>query len=546
MRKTLYYSNLHFGIRLAFIPVAKLIQHQMKNFYTHLLKLTFTTLAIFLLSSAGRVQAQACSTAQGNQTNYGTNNTWIGYVYTGQNFNNYQGYVTEGSASSPNFNEGFGGGGVTYNTNGCSITTDNFSVRYKLTQTFASGNYSITIGGDDGVRLSLDGGNTWVINMWQDQSYTTSTYTVALSGSYNMVLEYYQNGGANQVSFNITQICTGTGNPATYGTNNVWMGYLYQGMNFDLYKGSVTEGSASNPTFNENFGNPGGSNTNTYNTNSCSVTTFQFSARYRLTQTLSAGTYTFAVGGDDGFRLSLDGGNTWVINKWEDQSYTTSSYTTTLTAGSYNTVLEYYDNGGNDQVSYSNTFSTLPVTVTNWSASLQTGDKALLKWTASDAINFDHFIVQRSTDGESFEDIATVAAIPVDSSAAQKYSYTDQFTYNGNVYYRLELVDIDGNNSYSTVVSLPMKAAATTAVRIYPTVVESGQLFVESPTAISQAQLEIFNMNGQRLQVNDWSVLEGRQQVAINGNNGRLPAGAYIARLTNGQSLLAKQIIIIK
>jgi PA14 domain len=518
----------------------------MKNFYTRLLNLTFTTLAIFLLSSAGRVQAQACSTAQGNQTTYGTNNTWIGYVYTGQNFNNYQGYVTEGSAGSPNFNEGFGGGGVTYNTNGCSITTDNFSVRYKLTQTFASGNYSITIGGDDGVRLSLDGGNTWVINMWQDQSYTTSTYTVALSGSYNMVLEYYQNGGANQVSFNITAICTGTGDPTVYGTNNVWMGYLYQGMAFQLYKGTVTEGSASNPSFDENFGNPGGSNTNTFNTNSCSVTTFQFSARYRLTQTLSAGTYTFTAGGDDGFRLSLDGGNTWVINKWEDQGYTTSSYTTTLSAGSYPTVLEYYDNGGSDRVTYSNTFSTLPVTVTNWSASLQTGDKALLKWTASDAINFDHFIVQCSTDGESFEDVGTVAAIPVDSSAAQAYSYTDQFTYNGNVYYRLELVDVNGNNSYSTVVSLPMKATVSTAIRIYPTVVESGQLFVESATAISEAQLEIFDMNGQRLQVNDWSILEGRQQVAINGNKGRLPAGAYIARLTNGQSLLAKQIIIIK
>jgi hypothetical protein len=154
--------------------------------------------------------------------------------------------------------------------------------------------------------------------------------------------------------------------------------------------------------------------------------------------------------------------------------------------------------------------------------------------------------VQRSTDGESFEDVGTVAAVPVDSSAAQAYAYTDQFTYNGNVYYRLELVDGNGNNSYSTVVSLPMKATVSTAIRIYPTVVESGQLFVESATAISQAQLEIFDMNGQRLQVNDWSVLEGRQQVAINGNNGRLPAGAYIARLTNGQSLLAKQIIIIK
>jgi hypothetical protein len=520
----------------------------MKTFYTYLLKLIPLTLVILLFTSGSQLQAQACGTAQGNPATYGTNNVWIGYVYTGQNFNNYQGYVTEGTAASPNFNESFGGG-ATYGTHGCSITTTNFSVRYRLTQSFTSGNYSIVVGGDDGFRLSLDGGATWAINMWQDQSYTTSTYTVALNGSYNIVLEYYQDGGANQVSFNITQICTGTGNPATYGTNNVWMGYLYQGMNFDLYKGFVTEGAAGSPNFDESFGNPGGSNTNTYNTNSCAVTTYQFSARYRLTQVLPAATYTFIAGGDDGFRLSLDGGSTWVINRWNDQSYTTSTYSTFLAAGSYNTVLEYYDNGGGDRVSFATTFTTLPVTLTSWSASLQPGDKALLKWTTTDAVNFDHFIVQRSTDNETFQDVATVAATAAgsaaaNSSAAQAYTYTDQFTYNGDVYYRLAMVDLDGKRSYSAIASLPMQESV--AIHIYPTVVENGQLFVQSPTAISQARLELFDMNGQRLQVNDWSSLEGRQTVSITGNRGRLTAGAYIVRLSDSQSVLAKQIIIVK
>jgi hypothetical protein len=520
----------------------------MKTFYPYLEKLMPLSLVILLLSSNGQVQAQACATAQGDQTTYGTNNVWIGYVYTGQNFNNYQGDVTEGTAASPNFNETFGGG-ATYGTNGCSITTTHFSVRYKLTQSFASSNYTITVGGDDGYRLSLDGGATWVINMWQDQSYATSTYTVALNGSYNIVLEYYQDAGANRVSFNIAQICTGTGNPATFGTNNVWMGYLYQGMNFQLYKGSVTEGTAGSPSFDENFGNPGGSNSNTFNTNSCAVTTFQFSARYRLTQVLNAGTYSFTAGGDDGYRLSLDGGNTWVINNWNDHAYTTTTYSTWLSAGTYNTVLEYYQNGGFDRVTYSNTFTVLPVTLTSFSATLQPGDKALLKWTATDAVNFDHFVVQRSTDNETFQDVATVAAnttasAAANSTATQSYSYTDQFTYNGDVYYRLEMVDIDGKKSYSAVASLPMQESV--AIRIYPTVVENGQLFVQSPTAIPQARLELFDMNGQRLQVNDWSSLEGRQSVSIAGNRGRLAAGAYIVRLSDSRSVLSKQIIIIK
>jgi len=515
----------------------------MKPLYSYLLKLTTLSIIILLLAPAQRLRAQACSTAQGNQTTYGTNNVWIGYVYTGENFNNYQGYINEGTSSSPNFNEGFGGSGATFSTAGCSVQADNMSVRYMLQTTLAAGTYTITVGGDDGYRFSMNGDASYVINEWQDQSYNTATYTFTITSAttYNMILEYYQDGGANEVSYNIVQLCTGTGDQTISGTNNVWLGYLYQGMAFQTYKGATTEGSSSSPSFDENFGNPSGSNTATYYTNQCSITTYQFSARYRLTQTLPAGNYTFTAGGDDGFRLSLDGGNTWVINNWADHAYYTSAYSTTLAAGTYNTVLEYYQNGGYDRVSYTSTFTTLPITLNTWSATLLSGDKALLKWTASDAVNFDHFIIQRSTDDENFQDVATVASVNEDSTMTQQYNYTDQFTYNGNVYYRLEMVDHDGTTNYSTIVSLPMKAPA--AIRIYPTVVTNGQLTVESPSSISQAQFQLFDMNGQKLMVKDWSEFQGTQQVAIGSH---LAAGTYIALLSDAQSILTKQIIIIK
>ena len=516
----------------------------MKPLYSYLLKLTVLSVIILLLASVQRLQAQACSTAQGNQTTYGTNNVWIGYVYTGESFNAYQGYINEGSSSSPDFNEGFGGSGATFSTNGCSVTALNMSVRFMLQSTLAAGTYVITVGGDDGYRFSMNGDASYIINNWNDHAYTTTTDTITVTSTttYNMILEYYQDGGANEVSYNIVQLCLGTGDQTIYGTNNVWIGYLYQGMAFQTYKGATTEGSGSSPNFYENFGNTSNSNTATYYTNQCSVTSYQFSARYKLTQTLPAGNYTFTAGGDDGFRLSLDGGNTWVIDKWEDQSYTTATYSTTITAATtYNTVLEYYQDGGADIVSYSNTFSTLPITVNTWAATLLPGDKALLKWTTSDAVNFDHFIVQRSTDNETFEDVATVAAVTSDSSIKQSYSYTDQFTYNGNVYYRLAEVDHDGSTAYSTIVSLPMQESA--AIRIYPTVVTNGQLTVESPSSINQAQFQLFDMKGQKLMARNWSEFQGIQQVAIGSN---LAAGAYIALLSDNQSILTKQIIIIK
>lgn len=164
------------------------------------MKPTIFLAALILISS----MSYAGCPPKGDQVTYGTSNVWIGYVSGGSNFNRYKGYVTEGVASSPDFDENFGGTKVNYSTNGCAVLTDTFSVRYKLTQSFVDGDYTFTVGGDDGYRLSLDGGSTYVINKWNDQGYTTTTYTAILTGTYNMVLDYYENGGANRVSFAIS------------------------------------------------------------------------------------------------------------------------------------------------------------------------------------------------------------------------------------------------------------------------------------------------------------------------------------------------------
>ncbi len=98
------------------------------------------TLITTLLITCQFIKAQPC-TPLGDQTTYGANNTWIGYVYDNMGFTSYMGYVNEGNAVSPNFDESFGGDNVNYATNGCSVNTETFSVRYKLTKSFAFGSY---------------------------------------------------------------------------------------------------------------------------------------------------------------------------------------------------------------------------------------------------------------------------------------------------------------------------------------------------------------------------------------------------------------------
>lgn len=310
------------------------------------MKKPILTLVLCVLACAFSA-AQPC-TPLGDETTFGINDTWIGYVYDNMDFTGYVGYVNEGTPGNPNFNEGFGGSDVMYATNGCSIFTATYSVRYKLRKTFTPATYDITVGGDDGYRLSIDGGATWVIDRWFDQGYNTFTATVTLSGSTDLVLEFYENGGGNQVSFDVAPSCSGTENTNIYGTADQWRGYVYDGTNFNTYKGMVLEGTLGNISIDQNFG---GNNTN-YATSGCAVQTETFSVRYRLRKGLPAGNFTFIVGGDDGYQLSLDGGATWIIDRWWDQSYNSSSQTVNLTGGTYDMVLDFYENGGDNRITF--------------------------------------------------------------------------------------------------------------------------------------------------------------------------------------------------
>ena len=81
----------------------------------------------------------------------------------------------------------------------------------------------------------------------------------------------------------------------------------------------------------------------------CGTYLDKFSLRMKRRVTFEAGYYVFGGGADDGFRLSIDGGSTWIINDWNDHSYRGSLLNNgcgiLLTAGERDVVCEFYENG---------------------------------------------------------------------------------------------------------------------------------------------------------------------------------------------------------
>ena len=132
--------------------------------------------------------------------------------------------------------------------------------------------------------------------------------------------------------------------------------------------------------------------------------------------------------------------------------------------GSFAIAAEFYDPEcvavdaeGNLYISDMNKFrvrkvtfsSTLPTTLSSFSATAI--DKTIqTNWFTATELNTSHFIIQHSTNGNTFTDIGSVKAI---GTGVNKYEYTDVSPVVGTNYYRLKSVDKDGAETYSKVVT---------------------------------------------------------------------------------------------
>ena len=479
--------------------------------------------------------SQPC-TPQGDQVSYGTNNVWVGYVYDNQNFTNYLGYINVGSSASPDFSEDFGGAFVTYPVNGCPLSTEGFSIRYKLTKIFAPGTYTFIISGDDGVRLSIDGGATWIIDNWVYNSYHPGMITLNLNGTYNMVIEYFEGTHQNRIFFNVSESCTATGNTSLYGSGTTWNGYLYAGINFEEYKGMVTQTTGVNLAFNQNFGGA----SVYFPTSDCPTLTDFFSVRYKLHHNFPPNSYTFTISGDDKYRLSLDGGSTWVIDRWGmNTGNTTRMYTSNL-SGAYDIVLEYYDMDGSNYIQLStNNNVLLPLSLVSFTGR-RTDQGALLNWNMEETGTPLNFEIERSDNGTSFQLIGVVANA---EGSASSYSFTDFSMPSGLTYYRIKIIDQQGRISYSKSISLLNELKGT---RLYPTIVSNNTIFVSNDNSLATAVLTINDMSGRSLIKRQLGNLAPGQTISVYFNDLKLQRGLYLVQLLSKNQLVKTERIIIQ
>jgi uncharacterized repeat protein (TIGR01451 family) len=184
----------------------------------------------------------------------------------------------------------------------------------------------------------------------------------------------------------------------------------------------------------------------------------------------------------------------------------------------------------------------LPVTMTSFTASLLPDKKVKLDWTTSMEINCSKYIIERSFDGNIFNDVASIAGNGT-TSLFHTYSYTDDISSatSSIIYYRIEEVDIDGKGSYSKVLQVVLNNE-TRQIIISPNPFSTYLNINMEWDKNEIIAVKVINTQGAEIFFKNIHVSKGFNYISFNELS-RLPSGVYFIQFISNLKLLTQKVI---
>lgn len=184
--------------------------------------------------------------------------------------------------------------------------------------------------------------------------------------------------------------------------------------------------------------------------------------------------------------------------------------------------------------------STLPVELLSFSAAYN-NQQALLKWSSDHEVNFEKYVVERSSTGADFMPVAEKR--PAGNPGRNSYELTDDLSaVAGTVfYYRLKMLDIDGKFTYSSIVLIKKDAKTINGIAINPNPIISGATTVRfTSTRSATVDLKVVDISGKVLLQQKNRITEGNNSVTVS-NLDKLNPGIYFLQMINdGESSVIK------
>jgi len=243
----------------------------------------------------------------------------------------------------------------------------------------------------------------------------------------------------------------------------------------------------------------------------------------------------------NGYYICADyiSGNQWVINPdgaggWNVYQQTVPGLPGNIVAYGETEVGALYAASLTGNTVYKVGLSTvLPLTLQSFYGLYRTGT-AYLDWATSSEKHLDRFDVEYSLNGQDFTYAGTVKA--ANESSGSSYQYQHLIQFENRLFYRLKMVDADGQFRYSNIITLTHNESGTDLV--YPNPVSDGILRLWLQHGYDE--LVIVNMNGAVVQREDLYHKTGRHSLTLRP----MADGLYFVHLRGPGTVRVEKLVI--
>lgn len=203
--------------------------------------------------------------------------------------------------------------------------------------------------------------------------------------------------------------------------------------------------------------------------------------------------------------------------------------------------------GGNDfaidDITLTTCLTLLPVDLLSFKGTEEPG-AVELTWQTAGNQNAADFVVERSAvANDQWDSIGRVEGLSRGAGGGD-YNFTDNsIPQAASVTYRLRMVGINGNTSYSPLVSFAGEAIPMQTLHVGPNPASNSATLYMSAAEAGPVQVSLWNLAGERVGEQTCVVAKGQNALALQSID-RLAKGIYVIRMVSGGQTECTKLLV--
>ena len=174
---------------------------------------------------------------------------------------------------------------------------------------------------------------------------------------------------------------------------------------------------------------------------------------------------------------------------------------------------------------------------------IQKSELVNLNWKVANNQSAKYFELERSTDFSHFESVGRIDAVHNQVYASYQLADNIGAIQSKTVYYRIKMVDDNGNVEYSRIVAFALSAVKHAEMRITPNPADKMiQISVNSP-ANTSSRIMIYDMTGKMVRSISVSLQDGANVFTIDDLD-RFGKGIYLVKVSLPGAILSQKLLI--